>query len=210
MHTDEKIKQCCKELGINSVATELLIKKLNGSSICYSLLPKIDGDIIEVQGIKFHKIKGENYCISRCGKLYGIKMKRICNPYKTKKYLVYTLSKGRWDNLTKEQKHLRSKFIHKLVAEMFVPNPENKTFVSHIDGNPCNNNAYNLEWVTGKEYIIPCKQLPQNENEILITDTQFSEMTFLRNMGVSPKEISKIFGINESVIYGRLSRETVV
>lgn len=41
--------------------------------------------------------------------------------------------------------------VHRLVAEMFLPNPNNYTIVNHIDGNRSNCNVNNLEWATSKQ-----------------------------------------------------------
>lgn len=43
------------------------------------------------------------------------------------------------------------KYIHRLVAEYFIPNPLNKKYVNHKDCNRSNNDYTNLEWVTAKE-----------------------------------------------------------
>lgn len=45
----------------------------------------------------------------------------------------------------------RMRYIHRLVAETFIPNPEQKKEVNHIDENKLNNKANNLEWVTRTE-----------------------------------------------------------
>lgn len=55
--------------------------------------------------------------------------------------------------LSKEGKAKRFS-VHRLVALAFIPNPENKPFVNHIDNDASNNNVQNLEWVTHSENMI--------------------------------------------------------
>ena len=42
-------------------------------------------------------------------------------------------------------------YVHRLLAEVFIDNPEGKKCVNHIDGNKLNNSLDNLEWVTYSE-----------------------------------------------------------
>lgn len=60
-------------------------------------------------------------------------------------YLSITFSEGEY-----KRKNL---YVHRLIAESFVENPDNKKVVNHKDLNSLNNNSENLEWVTSKENV---------------------------------------------------------
>lgn len=52
--------------------------------------------------------------------------------------------------LSKDGKRKRCQ-VHRLIAQAYIPNPENKPQINHKDGNPLNNHIDNLEWVTQSE-----------------------------------------------------------
>lgn len=71
---------------------------------------------------------------------------KILTPFfdRPKGYLSVSLSKN---NKIKLQR------IHRLVAQAFIPNPDNLIQINHKDGNKTNNNVENLEWCSCKDNI---------------------------------------------------------
>ena len=80
--------------------------------------------------------------------------------YVTKKYGSYYQIKAKSQDkitkyyhvtLTRKDGSQHTENIHRLVAKVFIPNPENKPEVDHIDTVRTNNHVSNLRWVTRKE-----------------------------------------------------------
>lgn len=69
--------------------------------------------------------------------------------------LTYTLNnRGYYSVGIRRKTHM----VHRLVAQAFIPNPEKKPFVNHIDGNKLNNHVSNLEWCTVRENNLHARQ----------------------------------------------------
>lgn len=105
------------------------------------------------------------------------------------------------------------KVIHRLVAQTFLSNIENKPQVNHIDGNKTNNKLYNLEWVTGSEnqkHAIKLGLKPsvkeENNPNTHLTNEEVSNIKELYNNGKSIANLSVTFKINieiiRSIVYG--------
>lgn len=88
------------------------------------------------------------YQINDKGQVYSvIKSKFLSHGIKPGGYAFVGLARG-----PGEKKAYR--MAHRLVAEAFIPNPENKPEVNHKDGNKLNNSIENLEWATRSENAV--------------------------------------------------------
>ena len=83
------------------------------------------------------------YAITSCGKVWSYRNECFLKPIADKKgYLIVNLCK---DGKVKNYK------IHRLVAEAYIPNPDNLPQVDHIDNDKTHNYVNNLQWITHRD-----------------------------------------------------------
>lgn len=93
------------------------------------------------------------------------------------------------------------KRVHRLLAQTFIPNPNNLPIVNHLDGNKENYSLSNLEWTTGKENMEHAsKVLKVMKGNRAFTEEQIHEVCKLMEIGRSNKEISTLTGITLDVL----------
>jgi len=102
-----------------------------------------------LEGEVWREVEGYNgeYFGSNCGRVLSLKWNgyKLLKPY-TKDdsdYLFVDLYKDGEGNSIQ---------VSRLIASLFIPNPEGKPIVHHKDTNPKNNNVNNLEWVDEEEH----------------------------------------------------------
>jgi len=95
------------------------------------------------------------YSISNLGKVYSAKTGKEIKPAITNKgYYRVSLYINEKENCLSPKIKRKQKFsVHRLVAVTFIPNPENKPQINHINGIKSDNRVENLEWCTGLENV---------------------------------------------------------
>jgi hypothetical protein len=99
--------------------------------------------------------------------------------------------------------------VHRLVGAAFIPNPENKPEINHIDGNPLNNCVENLEWCTRSENSIhsyktglQISQKGEQHGRSKLKDWEVKQIREIYSCGgIKMKDIGLKFGISRQSVY---------
>lgn len=151
---------------------------------------------------KIKPIKGfPEYTVSECGLIESLKKNRekYLKPQKYKNGYLFV-------SLCKDGKVFQF-LVHRIVANNFIPNIENKPQVNHKDGNKQNNHVDNLEWCTARQNTVHAVinklriALKGEETKISKLKTEnINEIFSLIHSGISQKEIAKIYNVSPSLI----------
>lgn len=94
------------------------------------------------------------YKISNLGKIKALRIWTGRMYIKREVLLKPTIARNGYYRITlSNNKKVKYVNMHRLIAETFIPNPNNYSYINHIDGNKQNNNINNLEWCTQSHNI---------------------------------------------------------
>lgn len=125
------------------------------------------------------------YGITSCGKVYSYKRKKFVEPEKTRNgYLRVTLFKDG---------NRIHKSVHRLVAEAYIPNPNNYNTVDHRNGNKEQNNIQNLQWLTVADNVRKANQkivFQFNKDTLELVNAYLGIASAAKAVGASPAAVA--------------------
>lgn len=126
-----------------------------------------------------------------------------------RKFMFQKPSNNKWYKQFPLKDTLKMVCVHRLVAESFIPNPNNLPEVNHKDGNKRNNHVDNLEWCTHKENmnhawsggLIKNVIMGSAHRDARFTPLQIGIVREALAHGYSGFSIARYFKVNRSSIY---------
>lgn len=102
-----------------------------------------------------------NYNVSNFGNVKNVRTNRVLQPVRLKKQYGYECFHVKLYNESRKKGYNNK--VHRLVAIAFIPNPQSKPLVDHIDRNTSNNHVSNLRWADKQENAMNSKQRSDNK-----------------------------------------------
>lgn len=179
-----------------------------GKEVILDYLNKRDSGLTEWRPVKGFE---ERFLINTNGDIFSLSTNRpmkICLLPNGYYYLPIMMRKPK--------KHVITAYVHRLVANTFIPNPQNKRTVNHKDGDKSNNRVSNLEWATQSEQNYHAtrvlghkrnvsKILAFNKNKRVFTD---DEVRLIRKSELGSTELLKLFGKGNSKTINEIKKHT--
>ena len=134
-----------------------------------------------------------NYGISSEGLVCSYNTNKVMNPHHDRRGYQRI-------GLIDDQGKYKTCTVHSLVAKMFIPNPEDKPQVDHIDGNKDNNSELNLRWVTNLENAHYAMETGLMPHAVFDSDDSVRKVCQQLQDGVSPAKIAKETGFSYTAI----------
>jgi hypothetical protein len=165
---------------------------------------KETGGLMEVDNVNLKWIKGYEglYAASRSGDIFSMYTKggkgEISNKLKPLKDSSPP-SRYKTVHVYKDKKR-KTLSVHRVIAELFIENPDSKPQVNHIDGSKKNAHADNLEWVTMSEnmkHAIDNKLTPKPPIKRKLSDEQ---VVAIIKSDLTKKELASKYSVDRSVI----------
>lgn len=136
------------------------------------------------------------YLVSNFGRIKNPRTGRLVSPNLNHRgYPCVSMYLGRYRS--------KADAIHRLVAEEFIPNPDNKPCVNHINGNKLDNSVENLEWCTWSENERHSRRLGLNGGEHharRILSVEIVKDIRRRYPGCRQIDLAKEYGVDQTTI----------
>lgn len=191
IYSDGRVYDKYKDIFLVPFENKVQLIGLNDKPYRIHINKLLESSFSEIDLTDYEEVKGHpGYLINKTGTLYNTKSKRFISTTIKNKYIRYNVDWSR-------------RMVHEVLADQFIPNPNNYNSIDHIDCNKMNNDLSNLEWV----------DIEENKNRAYengLGRVIKSMVTFVKDnesftlLGL--ENASKVFGIKKSTLCTMIKR----